>query len=72
MAIEWQKFYNRKRPHSSLNVKPPWQKLKSGEHLIPIQPDVSEKYWKSKEEILPRNCEFLKSIERKNKKTAFR
>lgn len=42
MAMEWQEFYNKKRPHSSLNGKTPMQKLKSVKHLVPIQPDVSE------------------------------
>ncbi|WP_227461954.1 integrase core domain-containing protein [Culturomica massiliensis] len=69
MTIEWQNFYNRKRSHFSLNGKMPWQKLKSVEHLIPIQSDVSEKFLESKEEILPRNYEYLKFIKRKNKKT---
>lgn len=72
MAIEWQNFYNQKRSLSSLNGKTPWQKLKSVEHLIPIQPDFSEKFWESKEEILPRNYEYLEFIKRKNKKTTVR
>ncbi len=72
MAIEWKNSYDRKRPHSSLNRKTPWQKLKSVEHLISIQSDVSEKFWESKEEILPRNYEYLKFIKRKNKKTTVR
>ncbi|WP_426480013.1 integrase core domain-containing protein [Chryseobacterium sp. CBSDS_008] len=41
LAIEWQEFYNKKRPHSSLNGKTPWEKLQSLEHLIPIQPDIN-------------------------------
>ena len=68
MAMEWQEFYNKKRPHSSLNGKTPMQKLKSVEHLIPIQPDVSEKFLESNEEILPRNYEYLKFIKHRNKK----
>ncbi len=35
-AMEWQEFYDKKRPHSSLNGKTPMQKLKSVEHLISI------------------------------------
>ncbi|MCS4302095.1 transposase InsO family protein [Chryseobacterium sp. BIGb0232] len=44
LAIEWQEFYNKKRPHSSLNRKTPWEKSHSLEHLIPIQPDVTAKF----------------------------
>lgn len=66
--LEWQEFYNKKRPHSSLNGKTPMQKLKSVELLIPIQPDVSEKFLESNEEILPRNYEYLKFIKHRNKK----
>ena len=69
MAMEWQEFYNKKRPHSSLNGKTPMQKLKSVKHLVPIQPDVSEKFWESNEEILPRNYKYLKFIKHRNKKT---
>ena len=72
MAMEWQEFYNKKRPHSSLNGKTPMQKLKSVEHLVPIQPDVSEKFWESNEEILPRNYKYLKFIKHRNKKTVIR
>lgn len=42
LALDWQNFYNKKRPNSSLNGKTPWQKLKSVEHLTPIQPDVTK------------------------------
>lgn len=72
MAMEWQEFYNKKRPHSSLNGKTPMQKLKSVKHLVPIQPDVSEKFWESNEEILPRNYKYLKFIKHRNKKTVIR
>jgi len=34
---------------------PPHEKLFSVEHLIPIQPDVTAKYWEKDEEIHPRN-----------------
>ncbi|WP_298646322.1 IS481 family transposase [uncultured Proteiniphilum sp.] len=67
LAIEWQEFYNKKRPHSSLNGKTPWQKLKSVEHLIPIQPDVTKQFWDSKEEVWPRNYEYLKRFKNTNK-----
>ncbi|HFK5538374.1 TPA: hypothetical protein ACGZ96_003538 [Elizabethkingia anophelis] len=66
LAIEWQEFYNKKRPHYSLNVKTPWEKLQSLEHLIPIQPDVTAKFWDSNEVILPRNYTYLSYIKQKN------
>lgn len=69
MAMEWQEFFIMKRPHSSLNGKTPMQKLKSVEHLVPIQPDVSEKFWESNEGILPRNYEYLKFMKHRKKKT---
>jgi len=64
LAIDWQNFYNKKRPHSSLNGKTPWQKLKSVEHLIPIQPDVTKQFWESGEEVWPRNYEYLKRFKK--------
>lgn len=69
MAIEWQEFYDKKRPHSLLNGKTPIQKLKSAEHLVPIQPDVAEKLWESNEKTFPRNYEYLKFIKHRKKKT---
>lgn len=44
LAVEWQEFYNKKRPHSALNGETPYQKLKLVENLIPIQPDVTSKF----------------------------
>lgn len=64
MAIEWQDFYNNKRPHSSLNGKTPRQKLKSVEHLVPIQPDVTKQFWDAEEEVWPRNHEYLKRFKK--------
>lgn len=60
LAKEWQEFYNKKRPHSSIKGKTPWQKFKAVEDLIPIQPDVTKAFWDSKEFIKPRNHEYLK------------
>lgn len=55
MLQEWQHFYNHKRPHASLNGKTPYEKYLELEHLIPIQPDVTAKYWEKEVEIIPRN-----------------
>jgi len=52
---EWQDFYNYKRPHASLNGMTPYEKLLSVEQLIPIQPDVTAKYWEKDEKIHSRN-----------------
>lgn len=55
-------IYNKKRPHSTLNEKTLYQKLKSVEILIPIQPHVTSKHWNSSEILIPRNYEYLKLI----------
>lgn len=68
LAIEWQNFYNKKRPHSSLKGKTPYQKFKLVEKLLPIQPDVTKKFWESNEEVIPRNYQYLKYIKQRNKK----
>jgi hypothetical protein len=68
LAIEWQNFYNKKRPHSSLKEKIPYQKLKQVEKLIPIQPDVTKKFWESDEKVIPRNYQYLKFIKQNNNK----
>jgi transposase InsO family protein len=56
--LEWQNFYNYKRPHASLNGKTPHEKLLEVERLIPIQPDVTSKYWEKEVEIIPRNSKL--------------
>lgn len=56
--LEWQNFYNYKRPHASLNGNTPNKKLLELEHLIPIQPDVTTKYWEKEVEIIPRNSKM--------------
>jgi len=48
---EWQEFYNKKRPHSSLKEKTPWEKYPEVEPYIPTQPEVTTKYWESNEFI---------------------
>ncbi|MCD8176559.1 MAG: IS481 family transposase [Tannerellaceae bacterium] len=64
LAIEWQNFYNRKRPHSALSGKTPWQKFKELENKIPIQSEVTQSFWDSDEQIIPRNYQYLKMIKR--------
>lgn len=66
LAIEWQNFYNKKRPHSSLKGKTPFQKLKEVEKMIPLQLDVTKKFWESKEKVIPRNYQYLKFIKQNN------
>ena len=56
--LEWQNFYNHKRPHASLNGKTPYEKYLELEHLIPIQPDVTRTYWEKQVEIIPRNSKW--------------
>lgn len=65
LAKNWQDFYNKKRPHSSLGGKTPMQKFKTVEKHIPIQPEVSLAFMDSNEIILPRNYEYLKLITKK-------
>lgn len=56
--LEWQNFYNYKRPHASLNGKTPYERLLEVQHLIPIQPEVTSKYWEKDVEIIPRNSKM--------------
>lgn len=56
--LEWQNFYNHKRPHASLNGKTPYEKFLELENIIPIQPDVTGKYWEKEVDIVPRNAKM--------------
>ena len=67
LAMEWQNFYNYKRPHSSLSGLTPAQKLKEVEHLIPIQPEVTQEFWDSNEQIYPKNSDYWQMIKKKIK-----
>ena len=66
LAMEWQEFYNKKRPHSSLRGLAPWQKLLSVEHLISDQYDFAERQWNPDEQVMPRNYEYLKFLKKNN------
>ncbi len=65
LAMEWQEFYNKKRPHSSLKGLTPWQKYRSAEHLVPDQYDYAEQQWDQDEKVMPRNYEYLKFLKKK-------
>ena len=56
--LQWQEFYNSKRPHSSLKGRTPAEKLVEVEHLVPIQPDVTAKYWEKEVEIIVRSSKW--------------
>jgi transposase InsO family protein len=56
--LDWQNFYNHKRPHASLNGQTPFERYLELEHLIPIQPDVTATYWEKPVEIHPRNSQW--------------
>jgi len=56
--LEWQYFYNHKRPHASLKGKTPYEMFLTVEHLVPIQPEVTSKYWEKDIEIIPRNSNW--------------
>ena len=66
LALEWERFYNHKRPHSSLKGLTPWQKFREVEKLVPIQPEVTQNFWDSEEEILPRNYDYLRFLKEKD------
>lgn len=59
LLAEWEYFYNHKRPHASLKGKTPYERYLELETKIPIQPDVTGKYWEKEEIIRPRNYQYL-------------
>jgi len=58
-VIEWQHFYNTKRPHSALGGKTPNERYLELEKELLIQPEVTLEYWEHYEEVLPRNAAHL-------------
>jgi transposase InsO family protein len=67
LAQAWQDFFNHKRPHSALNGKSPWKKYLENKDKIPIQPEVTQEFWDSDEQILPRNSTYWNYIKSKHK-----
>jgi transposase InsO family protein len=64
LAKSWQEFYNKKRSHSSLGGKTPWEKFKELEHKTPYQYEVTSAFQASKEEVKPRNSYYLNWIKK--------
>jgi transposase InsO family protein len=66
---DWEKHYNRQRPHSSLQGKTPWEKYKELESTIPCLSAVQKNYIPSKEPFVMQNYKHdqrLKSIQKHN------
>lgn len=49
--LEWENFYNKQRPHSSLKGKTPYEKFLEVQDVTPIQPEVTLKYWENRLKI---------------------
>ena len=64
LLADWEHFYNYQRPHSSLNGKTPHERYLELEKHVPIQPDVTGKYWEKEELIRPRNYQYLKLLKK--------
>lgn len=70
--IAWEEYYNKERPHSSLQGKTPWEKYKDLESTIPSLSEIQQNYIPSKEPFVTQNYkhdQILKSL-RKNKTIA--
>jgi hypothetical protein len=59
LATAWQDFFNRKRMHSSLKGKTPWQKYKELKQKIPSQQDIAGAFQDANEQVKPRNSYYL-------------
>lgn len=69
---DWEEYYNKQRPHSSLQGKTPWEKYKELASIIPCLSEVQKNYIPSKEPFATQNYkhdQMLKSL-RKHKITS--
>lgn len=64
LLAEWEYFYNHNRPHASLNGKTPYERYLELKEHIPIQPEVTGKYWEKEEIIRPRNYQYLRHLQK--------
>jgi len=64
LLADWEHFYNYKRPHASLNGKTPYERYLELEKQIPIQTEITGKYWEKEENIRPRNYQYLNLVNR--------
>ncbi|WP_235935283.1 integrase core domain-containing protein [Undibacterium crateris] len=55
LLAEWQHYYNWDRPHSSLGVKNPIERLNELSDKTPLREEVAAKFDPSKEHILEQN-----------------
>jgi len=60
---QWEYFYNRKRPHASLNGKTPWERYLELEDKIPLQMDVTGWFWESSHRLVPRCSKYWQWIQ---------
>ena len=62
--VEWENFYNYKRPHASLQGKTPYERYLEVESEAPDPHVIRKIFWKKPERILPRNYEYLQFIKK--------
>lgn len=66
---DWEEYYNKERPHSSLQGKTPWEKYKELERIIPSLNEVQQNYIPSKEPFATQSYkhdQMLKSLRKHN------
>ncbi|WP_264339189.1 IS481 family transposase [Wolbachia endosymbiont (group A) of Cydia splendana] len=64
---DWEEYYNKQRPHSSLQGKTPWEKYKELEKTIPCLSEIQKNYISSKETFVMQNYKHdqeLKSLQK--------